>query len=186
MTAVRSAVVVGRARGALAEYEAARLLCDFDSVLVVGAMITRFPHPVDHAVSFHAELFDLWAAERAAGGHPPAGCYWGARYKGRRLGEGVASAAPMRFADCTGGSSGFLAADGVALSALGAERVVLAGVPMMASACHEGDSAHWAEADVYWDTWEAALPRLLGRVKSMSGRTRDALGTPTREWLDGF
>lgn len=183
MAPVRSAVVVGRARGATEEYEAARLLCTFDAVLVVGAMMTLFPYRIDHAVSFHAELFDLWASERARAGFSRVGCYWGARYKGRCLGEGVASASPMHFADCLGGSSGFLAADGVALGALGAERVVLAGIPMMASACHEGDPVYWAEADVYWDTWEGALPRLQDRVKSMSGRTRDALGAPTKEWL---
>lgn len=179
----RRAVVVGRARGALEEYAAACSLCSFDYVLVVGAMLTCFPHRVDHAVSFHVELFDMWAGERARAGLPPAGCYWGARYRGRCLGQDATRAAPLRYADCVGGSSGFLAAEGVALGALGAEKVVLAGVPMLASAAHEGDPASWDEADVYWATWEEHLPQLLGRVRSMSGRTRDVLGAPTMEWL---
>lgn len=180
---IRRAIVVGRARGALEEYVDACSLCAFDCVVVVGAMITRFPHRIDHAVSFHAELFDMWSDARAAGGFPSVECYWGARYRGRCLGQDTTRAHPLRYADCVGGSSGFLATAGVALGELGAEQVVLAGVPMLASGCHEGDAALWDEADHYWTTWEEHLPQLRGRVKSMSGRTRDALGAPTREWL---
>lgn len=179
------AIVVGRARGALEEYSAACSLGDFDCVIVVGKMLVSFPHRVDHVASFHAELFDGWAARRARACLPPAACYWGATYKGRNLGQKVTKASPLKYVKCVGGSSGLLATEGVALGALGAHRVVLAGVPMLASAGHEGDATGrpWDEADRYWATWEEYLPQLLGRVRSMSGRTRDALGEPTRKWL---
>lgn len=180
---MRRAIVVGRARGALEEYAAVSALCDFDDVLVVGAMAAAFPGRVDHLVSFHAELFDHWASARADAGLSPAGCYWGARYRGRNLGEDTVRCRPLRYAPCVGGSSGFLAMEGVALGALGADRVVLVGVPMRAEDAHVGSSAPWEEANNYWATWEEYMPRLIGRVKSASGRTRDALGFPDAEFL---
>lgn len=182
---MRRAIVVGRARGAHEEYAAACAMCTFDDVLVVGAMATMFPHCVDHLVSFHAELFDLWTEQRAAAGFGPVGCYWGATFKGRNLGEDTTQCRPLRYAPCLGGSSGFLAMEGVALGALGADRVVLAGVPMRMEDAHVDSPAPWDEADTYWSTWEEHLSKLLGRVKSMSGRTRDVLGEPDRSWLDG-
>lgn len=181
---VRHAIVVGRARGALEEYSAASSLGDFDCVIVVGKMLASFPGRIDHAVSFHAELFDEWASRRERAGLEPVGCYWGATYRGRNLGYKITKVRPLQYVKCVGGSSGFLATDGVALGALGARRVVLAGIPMLASAGHEGNvSGPWVEADRYWETWEMHLPQLLGRVRSMSGRTRDALGYPDEEWL---
>lgn len=188
---MRRAVIVGRAAGALDEYRAACALCDFDDVIVVGKMGEVFPDRIDHWVTFHTLLFDQWARLRAAAGHPPAGCFWGAIFKGVRLGESGTSVAPLRYAPCLGGSSGFLALKGVALDALGVDRVVLAGVPMTAEGHHyEGNITDherakgiWDEADKYWTTWESNLDALAPRVRSMSGRTREAFGPPTEEWL---
>lgn len=179
---MRRAVIVGRARGALDEYAAACAFCTFDDVLVVGAMAVDFPDRIDHLVSFHAELFCLWAEKRTAAGYPPAANYWGAIYRGRRLGENVKVPAPLRYVECVGGSSGFMAVQ-TALDALGVARVVLAGVPMDAAAAHYGDAQPWDEADKYWGTWLEHMDRLRGRVRSMSGRTRDSLGFPDKEWL---
>lgn len=177
------AVVVGRARGAVEEYRRACELCEFDLVLVVGALLATFPSRVDHAVSFHVELFDMWARQRADAGLPPAGQYWGARYRGRRVGQYKTRVWPTKFATCVGGSSGFLATWGVALGSLGVDRVVLAGVPMLAEFGHEGSDEPWREAPKYWAVWEERIPDMLGRVRSMSGRTRGALGAPDEEWL---
>lgn len=179
---MRRAVVVGRARGALDEYAAACTLCAFDDVLVVGAMGVDFPDRIDHLVSFHAELFCLWAEKRAVAGYSPAVNYWGAIYRGRRLGERVKVPAPLRYVECIGGSSGFMAVH-VALDALDVDRVVLAGVPMDAAAAHYGSDQPWDEADKYWGTWLGNVDRLRGRVRSMSGRTRNVFGEPDKEWL---
>lgn len=184
---MRRVLIVGRARGALDEYRAAQALADFDAVVVVGKMGEVFPDPIDYWVSFHANLFDRWAAKRAARGLPPACNFWGATYRGRPLDN--TECAPLTCIPSTGGSSGFLAVEG-ALGLLAPSHVVLAGIPMVAEAGHEPDTceeserqAPWAEAAVYWATWEAAAPT-LGRVRSMSGRTRALLGAPTREWLE--
>ncbi len=186
---MKRALVVGRSRGAMDEYRAARELCAYDAVIVVGKMGEVFPDPIDYWVSFHTNLFDKWAAARAAAAHPPAAHYWGAVYRGRRLGEDATICTPISFVPSPGGSSGFVALQG-ALGELGADRVVLAGVPMCAEESHFAGAATelevagtWEEADKYWSTWEEHMPGLLGRVKSMSGRTRFALGEPTREWL---
>lgn len=167
------------------EYRAALELGAFDDVLVVGMMAVNFPGRVDHLVSFHAELFDMWAEQRAAAGLLPVGCYWGATYKGRNLGADTTRASPLKYAPCLGGSSGFLATEGVALRSLRADRVVLAGIPMLADEAHHGDAQWWDEADNYWATWLEHKTFLRGRVTSMSGRTRELLGEPTKEWLCG-
>lgn len=185
------AVIVGRSAEALAEYAAARALCDYRSVIVVGKTAECFPDRIDHLVSFHVELFDKWVATRAANGHPPPACYWGAIWKGRRLGQDRTRCMPLRFSKSIGGSSGFLATQ-IALDELGVDRAVLAGMPMessgrhLAEACTEREVGKpWGEADAYWPTWVESASLLLDRVRSMSGRTRALLGAPTREWLEG-
>lgn len=188
---MKRVLIVGRAGGALEEYAQAVALASFDAVVVVGKMGEVFPHAIDYWVSFHANLFDRWAAVRAARGLPTAGHYWGPIFHGKRLGETQTACRPLSFVNSIGGSSGFLAVEG-ALEVLRGDRIVLAGVPMVAEAGHQAEvcepaerGAAWAEAAVYWATWEENMDRLRGRVRSMSGRTREHLGAPTREWLLG-
>ena len=188
---MRRAVIIGRAAGALEEYAEACAMCAFDDVVVVGKMGEIFPDRIDYWVSFHTNLFDKWAATRAANGHPPAAHFWGATYKGRRLGEDATRCAPISFVRSTGGSSGFLAVEGV-LEILHADRAVLAGIPLTREAGHLLEAAEphevdkpWGEADAYWTTWIENMDRLRGKVRSMSGRTREHLGAPTPEWMRG-
>lgn len=180
---MRTGIIVGRAAAALDEYDAAQLLGAFDCCLVVGKMAVDFPHPIDHWVTFHAALYDKWSAEREARGHPAPMRYWSAIYRGRKLGEHETSRT-LDFVPCIGGSSGYMAVQ-VALDMLGLQRVVLAGIPMQADAAHYGDARAWDEANFYWATWERNLSTLRGKLRSMSGRTRDALGAPTSTWLAG-
>lgn len=188
MSEPRRVIIVGRARGALAEYAAARAMAHFDEIIVVGKMGEVFPDEIDYWASFHSNLFDRWAARRAANNLAPAGHYWGGIYNGKRIGAGQVKCEPITWVSTSGGSSGFLALEG-ALSILRAERIVLAGIPMDAEASHEpeaseaGEDGPWREAHLYWATWEARMGQLRGRVRSMSGRTRAALGAPTSDWL---
>lgn len=181
------------------EYRAACALCAFDDVVVVGKIGEVFPDRVDHWVSFHVDLFDRWAAARQQAGLPPASNFWGAYFKGRRLGivrrkDGREICAtqqrPLHHAPSIGGSSGFLAVQ-VALNKLECDRVVLAGIPMEPEGHHyagcitpqEARMGFWEEADKYWKTWVEHAGELRGRVRSMSGRTRAEFGAPTRKWL---
>lgn len=191
MSKVRTALIVGRSRGAMSDVLLANQLGRFDAVIVVGKMSEAYPGHIDYLVSFHTGLMDKWVAARTARGLPPPARYWGAFFKGIRLGEKTTRCAPIEFVRCVGGSSGFLAVCG-ALDLLGAERVVLAGVPMDAEASHFAGAATeqeaagvWDEADKYWPTWLEYEAKLRGRVRSMSGRTRDLLGAPDEEWLNG-
>jgi hypothetical protein len=79
------------------------------------------------------------------------------------------------------GSSGLYAVK--CLMDRGFERIVLAGVPMQASGAHFFDAKNWDDVDAFTAAWREQLPRLQGKVKSMSGWTREILGAPTAEWL---
>jgi hypothetical protein len=82
----------------------------------------------------------------------------------------------------TGSSSLF--AVRYAIEKLKADKVVLCGVPMDRQPHFYGGEP-WHGADAMWPAWEAALPFMAGRVRSMSGRTRELLGAPTPSWLAG-
>lgn len=193
---MRCALVVGRSADALEEVEAALRARAFDALVVVGKMGEVFPHRIDHWVSFHAELFDKWAAARTAAGYPAAQVYWTATYRGRsrastRAGAALTACRPLRHAPCVGGSSGFLAVQ-VARDVLKFDRIVLAGVPMTPEGGHLASTASrselnkpWADARMYWATWEDHADRLRPHVRSMSGRTRVLFGAPADDWLDG-
>jgi hypothetical protein len=82
------------------------------------------------------------------------------------------------------GSSGLFAVK-AALEVLGADRVVLAGVPMSTDQRHFNKGEPWAKGAPYLDAWRIALPFIRDRVRSLSGFTRDLLGAPTPDWLTG-
>lgn len=73
---------------------------------------------------------------------------------------------------------------------LGLDKVVLCGVPMTPTPHFpeatgaEGPEGNWDECDLHREGWEKHKSRLLGRVKSMRGWTRQMLGEPDVEWLE--
>lgn len=77
------------------------------------------------------------------------------------------------------GSSGLFAV-GVAFS-LGCEKVLLAGVPMDKQR-HWNGTEPWADRDRFAAAWSAVKHRLEGRVRSLSGWTRELLGGPDEQW----
>jgi len=79
------------------------------------------------------------------------------------------------------GSSGLFAAK-IALDD-GHDRVVLAGVPMLREAKHFARAEVWLQRDNFIDGWQQAMPHIRGKVRSLSGWTKEKLGMPTPEWL---
>lgn len=135
------------------------------------------PGQLDHWATMHPDLLPHWIAQRRAAERPEAGQLWVPRHRLHKAPEGV------RTIESWGGSSGLLCV-AVALE-VGAERVILAGVPMLKTARHYDDEKHWLEARQYWPAWERQAHLMRGRVKSLSGWTRELLGAPTAEWIRG-
>ncbi len=173
----RTALILGGASTLPEDKAAALALFTPETILACNHAGRDEPGRVDHFVTMHSDLFPMWLKQRAANGFPPPGQLWRARHR-------IDATEGSRPIESWGGSSGLLCV-AVALE-LGCDRIVLAGVPMEKMKCHYDDKRPWHEARQYWPSWDRHLPKMLGRVKSMSGHTRDILGEPTREWLDGI
>ena len=151
-------------------------------VVAVNDIGVHWPGEIDAWASLHPEKFKRWVLERREKGHPDGYFTWGSGAK-------KSGKVDRTIKTWAGGSSGMLGVT-VALDGLKVERVVLAGVPMdkqphfAESTVHSGTRA-WGSADGHWKWWKSdrALPKMEGKVKSMSGRTAELLGEPTVEWL---
>jgi len=60
---------------------------------------------------------------------------------------------------------------------IGYDRIIVCGCPL------EGKNAKNSSYEGYRRGWEAHAAEISGKVRSMSGWTRDFLGAPTNEWL---
>lgn len=74
------------------------------------------------------------------------------------------------------GSSALLGVQ--AALAMGYRRIILCGCPLA------GKNDKGGSYESFRKGWEARVKELDGRVRSMSGWTRDFLGAPTEEWLN--
>ena len=176
-------LIFGRAQGVWEEVEAAQKnFGPFDTIIGVGKAGIDWPHPLEHWVSFHTDLFPHWIDLRERNGYPEAGKFWSCDYRGRS--PRYKPPVPLTLVKVSGGSSGFVAIY-VALQGfdLPADKVVLAGIPMTNMAGHYDEDGDWAEAHKYQREWKEQFKFLEGRVKSMSGWTQELLGAPTHEWL---
>ena len=143
---------------------------------------SHWPGEFQHWVTLHANKFETWAQVRADNGLPP--------FTGTRWSQSIQRAfgVKRRIEPWPGGSSGMLAAQ-VAIEKLGCRRVVLCGIPISVTQ-HFKESKEdfrgkdWKAADKHWKSWPTEKHRMVGIVRSMSGRTRELLGYPSLEWLD--
>jgi hypothetical protein len=163
---VKSVLVLG---GASSLWDDLRALGPFQgTIIAVNDSGAVYPHRIDHLCSLHGDKIGGWARERRRRGLNADFLTWT-----RPEHDGLAD---RYLSGWSSGSSGLFAV-GVALE-LGAESVVLAGVPMQASAAHFFDREPWDAVSLYLRAWEARADALRGRVYSMSGWTRDLLGPP--------
>lgn len=147
----------------------------------VGIVVTS---RLDHWVTLHAGKFPNWEALRGEKYPDVPTDYhkWG-----RPDAVGIAhSTEKVRGT----GSSGMFATQ-IAITRLRCKRVVLCGVPMTRTPHFDKSVVHrvgrpWMEAESYWKNgWARYQDEFRGKVKSMSGRTRELLGAPTRRWVLG-
>lgn len=155
--------------------------CEPDLVVACNDIITKWPDRLDAAVSMHPEQMGRWLRERAINHLPPP-----ARVFAHLYAHDVYTAferVPHLFDGATeSGSSGLFCVQ-VAMQQLGATKVVCAGMPMD-GAPHFYGGKGWDGAQLHRVGWRQALPH-LANVRSMSGWTRELVGAPTKEWIDG-
>jgi len=179
-----TALIMGRAKSVWDEVKAAQALTTFDYTLVTGPIGVDYPGEIDCWVWFHTELFEDFARRRSKKGHPPAKSYWGSKFRGRVRPHGII---PVKYSSWGGGGSSGLIAVMVALDELvpAADRVVLAGIPLTIEGGQYDSDKVWHEATKHRHSWDLALPKLMGRVRSFSGWTLKLLGDqpPTADWL---
>lgn len=152
-----------------------------DAVVAVNHMIARWAGELDYAITLHPEMLEAWQVQRHRRGFPEPSISIAHEAKpGPRIDRVVDYRWPGMNAS---GSSGLFAVK-VALEE-GFDRIILAGVPMTADGGHITYGGPWALVNSYTGAWKEALPRLVGKVRSMSGWTKDLLGLPSDEWLAG-
>lgn len=180
-------VIVGGAACVWQDLAAAEKLVDFDIVIAVNDAGAAFPGIVDYWVTLHPEHFPAWLKARADRGYAPplhTVAHEGHSGIGRRNGIATSMLWPYTWP----GSSGLFAVE-FALKFLEARKIVLCGVPMdkrqhfPGALMHPDPNRVWIGADGFWTAWQPAVEHMKDRVRSMSGRTRDLLGEPTRQWL---
>lgn len=152
-----------------------------DLVVAANDIGARWVGLIDAWVTLHPEKMERWRAARERRGLPPAREHIG--HFGRFEDPGIDRRIDHLWPGTTSGSSGLFAAK-VALE-LGADRVVLAGVPLTVDGAHFFDPRPWTDRAGFVRGWQTALPHIKDRVRSLSGWTRELLGAPTPAWLAG-
>lgn len=145
-------------------------------VVVANDIGTLYPYRVDHWVTCHSDKLVGWAEERRLNGFSDGYKTWG-------TGKGTVG---ERLEPYSRTGSGGLAVR-VALEKLEADRVVLVGIPLTKTP-HFYGGEDWEGADSHWAAWQREYDKnraMRHFVRSMSGRTRDLFGQPTRGWLYG-
>lgn len=179
------AIIIGRAAGVWEEVAQLQAMVKFDATIVIGKAGVDYPGGIDYWVTFHPNLFPNWVERRRAQHYPDAHSYWASTYRGRLIRHKNMPEYPgLRRVECNGGSSGMIGMV-VALDEVKADRIALAGIPMQGDRRHYDEDKIWEDAQNFRAAWVEAAPRMMGRVRSMSGWTRELLGgeAPTQEWF---
>lgn len=155
----------------------------FDATAVINDMLVHYNGKVDYFCTLHPEKAVDWINGRKRAGYNQEYVKVGHTKLGPN-GHILDREHEYVFSNVTGSGSSSLLAVRVGIDD-GFDRLVLAGVPMTAKAGHFLRNEDWAEVAEFTKAWVAAVPFILGKVKSMSGWTSGLLGIPTREWLDG-
>lgn len=166
------------------DVNAALDMSEFDYTFAAKDAGVVWPGHLDAWVTLHPKTMRSMVNKRAANGYLPAR-------------EVIAHARPVKedvevftsFEDYlmpgqrSSGSSGAFAVKIALLR--GCDRVVLCGVPLLRSAGKIGVGPVWAGTPTFQSGFRQASGYIDGRVRSMSGWTRNFFGYPTQAWLAG-
>jgi hypothetical protein len=182
---MRKVLVVGCAASVWVDVAAAQAMAQFDAVYCVKLAGVDWPERFDVWCGLHPEWQEDYSRQRAAKGLPNG--YQTVAPPDSELGAGKCKVIDRRVSYRWPGmnasaSSGIYGAK-VALDD-GFDRVVLAGVPLSKDP-HFSRGKPWVQVDSFTAGFRLSVPFLMGKVRSMSGLTREVLGAPTPEWLAG-
>lgn len=176
-------LVIGCAEGNFEEARAAIALRKPDLVYCVKLAGVHWPERYDWFVGLHPEWMKDYFDQREKLGHPfgfkTVACL--SAELGKKQGQiPVDRRCSYRWPGMNASASSGIFGAKVALE--DCERVVLAGIPMT-NGNHFTRSKPWRDLGSFTSGLKQALPHLIGRVRSMSGVTRELLGAPDAEWL---
>jgi len=159
----------------------------WDGIVIAANDIgAHWPGRLDHWVSLHPYKLAEWRTLRAANQCPDTPYEtWGQKFL-----EPDGVAVDHRLMPWPGGSSGMFAAQ--VAREVGCTKIVLCGVPITPTP-HFAESREtfhkqWLASVGHWRGWERARSHDVIHpdwLRSISGRTKDLLGAPTRAWLIG-
>jgi hypothetical protein len=193
---VKSALVIGCAACVWDDIKAAKELAEYEAIYCVKQIGIHYPHTFDVWVTLHPEAMDGYELQRYKLGLPngyqivaPPSNELGAHGNKGNIARRV-SYLLSQDSICSAGS-GLYGAQ-VALHD-GFDRIVLAGIPMTPEAGHfmpESKNVAGLTRGEVWTGHSAfvvgmnmVLPRMMDKVKSMSGYTKKVLGAPTQDWF---
>jgi hypothetical protein len=194
----KSALVIGCASCVWDDIKVAKALGNYDAVYCVKQIGIHYPDKFDVWVTLHPEAMDAYEAQRKnlqlPDGYqivaPPKGELSASHKDKGNINRRVSYLWPGAATNASA-SSGIYGAK-VAMED-GFDRIVLAGIPMTAEGGHflpETKNVQgavrgkvWKDHNVFVCGFNEAIPRLKGKVKSVSGYTKHLLGAPTSEWL---
>lgn len=178
---MKTALCIGGAAGFEEECCAAIELYRPDIVVACNDAGTMWTGELDAWVSLHPDKLPAWREQRRANRFPDAKRYFG-------HGDGIPSWVDLiefRFPEqANSGSSGLFSAK-VALIDLGADRAILAGIPLTTTP-HFFDDVIWNDAQSFRPAWLSLDVQWRSRMRSMSGWTRQFLGQSFDDSLPQF
>jgi hypothetical protein len=150
-------------------------------VIAANDVGSHWPRELHHWVSLHPTKFKRWRELREQQ-QLPGGVIttWGRELDPREPQKSDHILLPW-----FGGSSGMFAIQ--VAKEIGCTRAVLCGIPMTQTPhfqqTGESFAPNWLQSNSHWRVWPRYQERMLGWVRSMSGRTQELLGVPSLEWI---
>lgn len=161
-------IVMGAAPCRLADMAAVPRVCSYDCMAIGMDAIDKGPWPIRYVATYHPEdIPDIYRRRAAIGANADFELICHERR------DRVDIHIPDYWRPS--GSSALLGIQAALL--LGYERIVVCGCPLT------GKNGSGANYEQFRKGWEARASQLSGRVRSMSGWTREFLGAPNEEWL---
>lgn len=194
---MKSALVIGCAACVWDDIKSAKALGSYDKTYCVKAIGIHYPDTFDFWVTLHPEAMDGYELQRYRLGLPngyqivaPPSHELGMHGRKGNIGRRVSYLWPN--ADGSASASSGIYGVKVALED-GCDRIVLAGIPFTPEGGHFMPESKTVQGQVRGVVWSGhssfvsvfneTVPRLKGKVKSMSGHTMEVLGAPSRGWL---